>query len=1516
VVGAEYLAPVVPPGLIYDGVAQLSNSNASGTGALYSSQLHIVTAAHIVWNSASPTGAPSPATLVKFDLQRDGNNIPIPIMVPAGNSILADGYDPTDPLKGNDIAMLKLRDQVDSSRYLIAPYYNPTQRGFGFYSANDEVGKPITLVGYGKTGTGDTGNTNDQVERVSIQNPNGFFSLSFTNPNGVTSQTVPIPAAGLTADFLARALGGLDSFNMAPAGEPDDRYNNVSVNRVDDQTFDVRFIRALGSRPVADMVSSDALAAIVRTLWHGSATAGKHYGGNVIDALRLGTNQVAGDAPNQFLIDFDNGLQANNANAGSDLGTDDQGNLLDSFPSEGDSGSPALLWDSTRAYWTIAGVLSYGESPPTDVTNYVRWNNTANVPGPARDPDSSFGERASYTRASRFFDLDYSATGGQEWAKPITLDMNYQALGRDGLTENITISVTKIAIGQIQITVNDADCAAYSGVYYSGPASSLVIRGSNDNETVDIQGDVGIPVTVYGGGGDDTLFVDHFSQNQNNVFFDGGSGRNSLWVQDQETGGEKSFTITDDSVTRNDLNPVPTVTYSNVEVRQLYLGGNGANTYTVKGAETGASYIYGGNDWDSYRVLFDTDLNVFIGQVYLMGGPGSENVTFLDANSTVGRDYTLTNQWLDRVGVGRFYYSNFRSLTLNTTDFADNITIAGTAANTATYVNGAGGDDVFTVGVAGFNVLNPLLGDLSLNGGDGINFVRLNDQGQNAALEYDVTASSITRSDIGAISYARFDSIELNAGAGTNSIMVRNSAPGSEIQINAGAGDDTITVGGPGLLATLDGIQGTVTVDGQGGTNRITLVDSGAGAWQNYQVGEESVTRAGIATIYTYNYASRSIQGPALAAGPPLGNCFDILGNAPATALSIAGGSGDDLISFALAAPLQNAQITVDGEDGRDQVAVADGLVSTDQVELINTEDLEVTGGGFSPGGLTAGATFTVGADYQQTTGGTLYLELGGAGTNDSDQLIVDGSVTLGGQLVLNSLPDFSAGEFILINNVGSSPVVGTFDGVPEGTELSVGGVFFKITYVGGDGNDVTLRPVYDLGGLAWDDVNGNGQQDSGEAAMSNATVQLLDPNNNNAVLASTTTDASGHYLFSGWVGGSYNVKFVLPSGYHLTTQDVGSDNTDSDADPSTGMVTVTVPSSDNANTDAGMRRPGAITGWAFADANNNGIQDTGEGALSGVTMTLKDSQGNVVQSTTTAQDGSYGFANVAPGSYTVTAQQLTGYVFSPLHQGSDTTKDSDFNSSGLDPATITDALAIVHQDAGEVHTMSIGDFVWEDVNRNGLQDSGEPGLANVTTRLRDGLGNLLATCSTDSNGHYYYAGLVPGSYNVEFLLPTTYLFTLRQVGSNAAIDSNPDTVYGMASVTLNSGGSDNWTIDAGMYRLGTITGRAWLDSNHDGIQQSGESGVAGIVVKLFDQNNVLIAQTTTNSAGVYVFGNITPGTYYLQFSKPSNDVFSPQDRGTDDTKDSDVNVLGKTNLFTLTSNGTDSYLDAGMYAV
>ena len=110
----------------------------------------------------------------------------------------------------------------------------------------------------------------------------------------------------------------------------------------------------------------------------------------------------------------------------------------------------------------------------------------------------------------------------------------------------------------------------------------------------------------------------------------------------------------------------------------------------------------------------------------------------------------------------------------------------------------------------------------------------------------------------------------------------------------------------------------------------------------------------------------------------------------------------------------------------------------------------------------------------------------------------------------------------------------------------------------------------------------------------------------------------------------------------------------------------------------------------------------------------------------------------------------------------------------------------------------TLGDRVWLDTNANGVQDSGEQGVANVTVQLKDTAGTVLQTTTTDINGNYLFDVAV-GSYQVTVLTPSGYLVTSRDAGANDGLDSDIDAATGTTGTVDIAAGQQNLTVDAGL---------------------------------------------------------------------------------------------------------------------
>jgi hypothetical protein len=157
---------------------------------------------------------------------------------------------------------------------------------------------------------------------------------------------------------------------------------------------------------------------------------------------------------------------------------------------------------------------------------------------------------------------------------------------------------------------------------------------------------------------------------------------------------------------------------------------------------------------------------------------------------------------------------------------------------------------------------------------------------------------------------------------------------------------------------------------------------------------------------------------------------------------------------------------------------------------------------------------------------------------------------------------------------------------------MTVGDECIPVTLECEDAEDINFHNVelVALGDFVWDDQNQDGIQDAGELGIADVTVNLYACND--TLLATTTTDASGYYLFDNLVPGDYKVEFILPSGYVFSPQYQGGDPAlDSNADTTTGFSEcVTLTCEDDLTIDAGMYVPPGNEGCTPGYWKNNAI--------------------------------------------------------------------------------------------------------------------------------------------------------------------------------------------------------------------------------------------------------------------------------------------------------------------------------------
>ncbi|KAD78212.1 SdrD B-like domain-containing protein, partial [Staphylococcus aureus] len=201
----------------------------------------------------------------------------------------------------------------------------------------------------------------------------------------------------------------------------------------------------------------------------------------------------------------------------------------------------------------------------------------------------------------------------------------------------------------------------------------------------------------------------------------------------------------------------------------------------------------------------------------------------------------------------------------------------------------------------------------------------------------------------------------------------------------------------------------------------------------------------------------------------------------------------------------------------------------------------------------------------------------------------------------------------------------------------------------------------------------------------------------------------------------------------------------------------------------------------------------------------------------------------------------------------------------------------------GDQKKYNLGDYVWEDTNKDGKQDANEKGIKGVYVILKDSNGKELDRTTTDENGKYQFTGLGNGTYSVEFSTPAGYTPTTANAGTDDAVDSDGLTTTGVIK------DADNMTLDSGFYKTPkySLGDYVWYDSNKDGKQDSTEKGIKGVKVTLQNEKGEVIGTTETDENGKYRFDNLDSGKYKVIFEKPAG-LTQTVTNTTEDDKDAD----------------------------
>ncbi|WP_158982707.1 SdrD B-like domain-containing protein [Lysobacter panacisoli] len=420
-----------------------------------------------------------------------------------------------------------------------------------------------------------------------------------------------------------------------------------------------------------------------------------------------------------------------------------------------------------------------------------------------------------------------------------------------------------------------------------------------------------------------------------------------------------------------------------------------------------------------------------------------------------------------------------------------------------------------------------------------------------------------------------------------------------------------------------------------------------------------------------------------------------------------------------------------------------------------------------------------------------------------------------------------------------------------------------------------------------------------------------------NPVNLNATTDANGDYLFADLSpsnASGYTIVETQPAGFVNGPIDPPTTGPQAPSlggnyargTPDSSYAAISVPAA-----TAGVRyhfpelSNASLSGFLYVDADFNNVRTVGtDPVIAGATVELLNAgTSTVVQTVTADANGAYLFSNLDPNVVYTLREPLPTGTFrnrpSAINPGTIngvacTTGCTPGTAVGGDAAT-TDRISVIDLSAGvgtgeglnfnfgeEPSGSSLSGRVWLDISNDGTIDGAETGIASVTVTLTgtdQGGVAVNQSITTDANGNYLFAGLVPGTYTITEPDQPPGTLNGATVAGNAG-GTATDVLTVPSAISAIALGLDQAGInyDFGEIPAASIRGRVYYDNNKNGVVDADETGIPNVTITLEGDDDlpttlaaanaitplaaVAARSVVSDASGNYVFDNLRPGTY------------------------------------------------------
>lgn len=368
----------------------------------------------------------------------------------------------------------------------------------------------------------------------------------------------------------------------------------------------------------------------------------------------------------------------------------------------------------------------------------------------------------------------------------------------------------------------------------------------------------------------------------------------------------------------------------------------------------------------------------------------------------------------------------------------------------------------------------------------------------------------------------------------------------------------------------------------------------------------------------------------------------------------------------------------------------------------------------------------------------------------------------------------------------------------------------------------------------------------------------------NGIAVSETVTAQDGSWIVTDMASGSYTVEYDGGEGVVIPAE----------------MTSVTE-DAPNPVVTTRQTNPASLHVSVFDDANNNGVLGKNEPYVAGAVISLISVEGGneiVAASVVTGEDGQARL-HVPEGEYILRCELPLDYGYAK-HGDKDliTNSSMEMSSDRVQEIRVTLAQGMEREvGVGAMQMAVLCGTVWHDVNSDGLWQADEPGVAGVKITADGTKNGLHYETETDSDGRFEIRQIRNGTYSISYYVPDGYVFTYKANG--------PKEQRSLMTTEADRIGKDQIVFDKGNVvddqNIGLVTecvveGVCFLDANYNGIYDEGEEVLPGVQLEIFRQSNSKRLRTvTSDSNGMFRFGNLRGDTFKVKALLPQNHTFS-----------------------------------------